>query len=71
MLEKEQEQAPVVAKSLHDALLARYGEDEGQKVYRAMQLEQKGPFAPTGKYSRDGNGRLRDFIRKAKPNVRR
>lgn len=40
---------PVVSK-LMDALTARYGDQEGQRVYYAMEGEGKGPFGPRGKY---------------------
>ena len=53
----------IVAMSLHESLVERYGEDNGEHVYRRMELEQKGPFAPGAKYAADSAGRMRDFIR--------
>lgn len=43
-----------VAESLYDNLVKQYGLYEGRKVYAAMRLEQKGPFAEGAKYEEDG-----------------
>lgn len=40
---------PVVQK-LMDSLKARYGEQQGERVYYAMEAEGKGPFGAKGKY---------------------
>jgi hypothetical protein len=63
-LEKEEREENIVARSLHAALLERYGEAEGRKIYGKMQAEQKGPFAPGAKYARSSDDQLRDFIRR-------
>lgn len=43
---------PVVAQTLHDNLVERYGEITGKFIYYRMELEQKGPFQPGAKYGR-------------------
>lgn len=47
---KPTQQPVVVAASLWDDLVARYGEREGKRIYFEMQAEYKGPFAPGAKY---------------------
>lgn len=39
-----------IVQTVMDALTKRYGADEGQRVYYAMEAEGKGPFGPNGKY---------------------
>lgn len=41
-----------IVESLMDDLVKRYGEDEGRRIYHAMEAEGKGPFGPKGKYRR-------------------
>lgn len=40
----------VVAHSLFDDLVGRYGKEQGRRIYFEMQAEYKGPFAPGAKY---------------------
>ena len=40
----------VVAETLYDNLVARYGEATGRFIYYKMELEAKGPFQAGGKY---------------------
>lgn len=40
----------IVARSLYNDLIARYGQEKGHEVYTRMRAEAKGPFAPGGKY---------------------
>jgi hypothetical protein len=44
------QQPVVVATSLFEDLVARYGQHEGERIYFEMQAEYKGPFAPGAKY---------------------
>lgn len=39
-----------IIETLMNALTARYGRAEGERVYYAMEGEAKGPFGPNGKY---------------------
>ena len=50
LLPKKPEPTPIVAQSLYDDLVARYGETAGRRIYYEMQAEYKGPFAPGAKY---------------------
>lgn len=40
----------IVAKSMYRAMVERYGRVDGERIYFAMQAEQKGPFGPGAKY---------------------
>lgn len=39
-----------IVKSLMTSLVERYGESRGNEVYRGMEAQGSGPFAPGGKY---------------------
>jgi hypothetical protein len=41
---------PIVAHSLFEDLVARYGKHEGERIYYEMQAEYVGPFQPGAKY---------------------
>lgn len=41
---------PIRAVSLFNDLIGRYGIVEGNRIYRAMEAERKGPFQPGKKY---------------------
>jgi hypothetical protein len=38
------------SKSLHDALVRRYGQGKGSMIHWSMIGEGKGPYGPGGKY---------------------
>jgi hypothetical protein len=45
-----QPQPVVVAQSLHDDLVRRYGSVQGRRIYFEMEAQGLGPFSPGAKY---------------------
>lgn len=66
--EHQRQPLEVVAHSLMDDLVERYGLAHGREVYFAMERELKGPFAPGNKY--DATLRPAQKVEVAAPLVR-
>lgn len=64
-----------IVESLMSSLKKRYGDDEGERVYYAMEAEGSGPFGPRGKHhqlhkdwaKRNGVKPLSSTKKKARP----